>query len=104
MQLYVKSQKTDVTAYTMPNRDHYCSAGLRSQGVLSNYGADDEEALTILRNKCVDFSLVDLSSCSLESKLTARISGIRRTPTLVLNDGIKIEGIDKIKGYIETLP
>jgi glutaredoxin len=103
MQLYVKSQKTDVVSYTMPNRDHYCSAGYRSQGLLSSYGPDDEEALTILRSKSANFSLVDLSSCPLENKLMARMSGIKKTPTLVLNDGSKIEGIDKIKDYMKTL-
>jgi hypothetical protein len=104
MQLYVKSQKTDVVSYTMPHRDHYCSAGYRSQGVLGSYGQEDEEALTILRSKGANFSLVDLSSCSLQNKLTARMSRIRRTPTLVLNDGTRIEGINKIKDYMETLP
>jgi len=104
MQLYVKSQKTDVVAYTMPNRDHYCGAGYRSQGVLGSYGPEDEEALTILTSKSTNFSLVDLSSCSLGNKLTARMSGIKRTPTLVLNDGTKIEGINKIKEHMETLP
>jgi hypothetical protein len=103
MQLYVKSQKTDLVAYTMPHRDHYCSAGYRSQGVLSSYGPEDEEALANLRSKGTNFSLVDLSLCSLENKLRARMSGIKRTPTLVLNDGTKIEGIGKIKEYIGTL-
>ena len=99
MKLYVKSEKVELVKYTMPNADHYCSAGYRSQGVLSNYTPEDEEALTNLRNKGVSFSLVDLSSCPLESKLTAKMSRINRTPTLVLDDGTKIEGIDRIKEY-----
>jgi hypothetical protein len=104
MQLYVKSQKTDVVSYTMPHRDHYCSAGYRSQGVLDSYGPEDQEALTILGSKSANFSLIDLSSCSLENRLTAKKCGIRRTPTLVLNDGTKIEGINKIKDFVQTLP
>jgi glutaredoxin len=103
MQLYVKSQKADLVSYTMPNRDHYCSAGYRSQGVLASYGPEDEEALAILRSKSANFSLVDLSSCSLENKLRARMRGIRRTPTIVLNDGSKIEGISRIRDYMEAL-
>ena len=105
MQLFVKSQKVERVMYTSARAISYdTSAGYRSQGVLGSYGPEDEEALTILTSKSTNFSLVDLSSCSLGNKLTARMSGIKRTPTLVLNDGTKIEGINKIKDYIETLP
>lgn len=103
MQLFVKSQKVERVMYTMPNFGHYCSAGYRSQGVLSNYSLEDEEALTNLRSKRVSFSLVDLSLCPFENRLKAKMSGINRTPTLVLDDGTKIEGIAKINKCLESL-
>jgi predicted DsbA family dithiol-disulfide isomerase len=87
----------------MPNFGYYCSARFRSQGVLSSFSFEDEEALTSLRSKSVSFSLVDLSSCSFENRLKAKMRGINRTPTLVLDGGTKIEGIAKIKKWLENL-
>jgi hypothetical protein len=106
MELYVKSQKVDVVQYTMPNvRDggHWCSAGYRSQGVLDGYSPEDGEALAELKSKGMNFSLVDLSACPFATRLRARMSGINRTPALVLDDGTKIEGISQIREYTRSL-
>jgi hypothetical protein len=106
MELYVKSQKVDVVQYTMPNvrgGGHWCSAGYRSQGVLDGCSPEDREALTELKNKGMNFSLVDLSACPFASRLRARMSGINRTPALILDNGTKIEGISQIREYTKSL-
>lgn len=106
MQLFVKSQKADIVQYTMPNLSgggHWCSAGYRSQGVLKSYSQEDEEALTNLKSKGVNFSIIDLSVCPFEARLRAKLSGVNRTPTLILDDGTKIKGIDRIKEYTKNL-
>ena len=106
MQLFVKSQKVDMVKYTMPNLSgggHWCSAGYRSQGVLSSYASEDEEALTGLRSKGVNFSLVDLSVCPFETRLKAKMSGVNKTPTLVLDNGTRIEGVNRIREHTRKL-
>jgi hypothetical protein len=105
MRLYVKSQKTDVVSYdAVPGGSAIadrCAAGYVSRSVLSGYRPEEEKALTILRGKGVKFSLVDLSMCPFVTRLRARVTGIKKTPTLVLDDGNKIEGINRIKDYID---
>lgn len=106
MQLFVKSQKADMVEYTMPNLSgggHWCSAGYRKQGILTSYSSEDEEALTGLRSKSVNFSLVDLSVCPFETRLKAKMSGVNRTPTLILDNGTRIEGINRIREYTGNL-
>ncbi len=99
MQLYVKSEKVDLVEYTMPNWGHWCSAGYRSKGVAESFSAEDREAVECLEQKGLSFSLVDLSGCPLKTRLRARITGINRTPTLVLDDGSKLKGIEQIRKY-----
>ena len=101
MRLYVESQKTNVVAYTMPNFGHYCSAGYRTQGIQISYEPQDEKVITHLKSKGISFNLVDFSLYdSFDTRLKAKLSGVRRTPTLVLNNGTKIEGTDKILEYL----
>ena len=105
MELYVKSQRSDVLQYTMPNvtgGGHWCSAGYRSQTALSGFSTEDEEALWELKSKNTSFNLVDLSTCTFETRLKARMTGINKTPTLILDDGTKIEGINQIREYTKS--
>ena len=102
MELYVKSQRSDVLQYTMPNEGHWCSAGYRSQSALTGFSKEDEDALTELKSKNTSFNLVDLSTCAFETRLRARMTGINKTPTLILDDGAKIEGIKQIREYMKS--
>jgi len=105
MELYVKSQRSDVLQYTMPNvtgGGHWCSAGYRSQSAHTGFSREDEEALTELKTKNTTFNLVDLSTCTFETRLKARMTGINKTPTLILDDRTKIEGINQIKEYAKN--
>lgn len=102
MELYVKSRRVDVLQYTMPNvreGGHWCSAGYRSQTALTGLTTDEEEALTELKSRNMSFTLVDLSACTFGTRLRARMNGINRTPTLILDDGTKIEGINQIRTH-----
>jgi hypothetical protein len=105
MELYVKSQRVDVLQYTMPNvreGGHYCSAGYRSQNALIGYSTEDEEALAELKSRNMSFSLIDLSACTFGTRLRARMTGIKRTPAIILDDGTKIEGINQIREYLKS--
>lgn len=102
MQLYVKSEKVNLVEYTVPNWGHWCSAGYRSKGVAESLPAEDREVVERLEQKGLSFSLVDLSQCSLKTRLAARISGINKTPTLILDDGSKLRGIEQIREHLKN--
>jgi hypothetical protein len=95
--LYARSEKIDVVEYTMPNWGHGCSAAYRSQGTMNNFSPEDYEAIECLKQKGTPFSLVDLSDCPFTTRLSAMMKGINKTPTLILNNGSKLKGIDEIK-------
>lgn len=100
MKLYVKSVKMDQVEYTMPHQSgggHWCSAGYRSQGVMKYFAPEDNEAIEYLKQKGISFDLIDLSDCSFKTRLQAKMSGINLTPTLILNDGTRINGIEQVK-------
>jgi len=105
MRLYIKSEKIDLVEYTMPHQTmggHYCSAGYRSKGVMRKHSFEDEQAIKYLTSNGFSFDLVDLSDCSFGTRLEAKISRINKTPSLVLDDGTKIKGIEQIREYLKT--
>ena len=105
MRLYVRSQKTDVVSHDIVRTGNAIDRmrfGL-SRSELTGYTPEDEEVLTSLRSEGVEFSLVDLSECPFGSRLKARVNGIKKTPTLVSDDGKKIEGASRIKDYISVM-
>ena len=106
MRLYVRSQKTDVVSHDVVRTGEVMERQRYelSRSVLTNYTPEDEEALTSLRSKGVKFSLVDLSMCPFGTRLRARVNGIKRTPTLVSDDGDRFEGANRIKDYITEMP
>lgn len=107
MRLYVKSEKMDLVEYTMPHQTmggHYCSAGYRTKGVMRKYTLEDEEAIKYLTSNGFSFDLIDLSDCSSGTKLKAKISRINKTPSLILDNGTKIKGIEQIREYLKTCP
>jgi hypothetical protein len=100
MKLYVKSVKMDQVEFTMPHQSgggHWCSSGYRSQGVMKYFAPEDNEAIEYLKQKGISFDLIDLSDCSFKTRLQAKMSGIGLTPTLILNDGTRINGIEQVK-------
>jgi len=101
LKLYVKSMRVDLVEYTMPNWGHWCSAGYRSQERMRSFSPEDNEAIEYLQQKGVSFGLVDLSDCSPTTRLLAMITGMNKTPTLVLDDGSKLKGIGQIKENFE---
>ena len=97
MDLYVKSQKIDQVEYTVPNWGHWCSAGYRSKGVTRYFFPEDMEAIEFLNGKNVSFNLIDISDRSFMTRLQAKITGINKTPTLILDNRIRLKGIEEIK-------
>ena len=107
MILYAKSKKFDHVGYTMLNISgggHWCSAGYRSKGTEFVYTKDDAQAKTLLEKLSPSLSIVDLSQCDFSTKMRAILTGLRTTPTLVV-DGEKYKGLENIKRFLnETLP
>lgn len=100
LRLYVKSKKTDQVEFTMPHHSgggHWCSAGYRSKGTERMFTEEDAEAIEYLNAKGVSYSLVDLSEASVKDRLGARISGINRTPFLILDNGTKLRNLQEMK-------
>jgi len=94
--LYVRSTKLDMVSWTMPHRDHWCSAGCRSKETQKTFDEEDQEALEILERSNIPHLVVDLSDCPLTFRMKAKFQGINKTPTL-------IAGSEKVKGLHEIM-
>lgn len=105
LRLYVESKKVELVEYVIPYTDtevalhHGGMYVCRSKGNAKSLSAEDNEAIEYLKGKKLSFSLVDLSECSFKVKLTARISGIIKTPVLVCENGSRLKGIEEIRTY-----
>lgn len=99
--LYLKSEKFDLVEYTMPHWGHWCSAGYRSKGTEFFYTGDDAEAKTLIENSELGNSckIVDLSNCNFLFRLQAKLIGVNKTPTLVVDDK-KYKGLENIKKFL----
>ena len=100
MDLYVSSVSTGAIQRSPGFLFHSCD--LRGTENLSFYLDEDREAIEFLTEKGIKFNLVDLSRCPFTVKLRAKITGVNKTPTLVLDDGTKLKGIQQIKEYFQN--
>ena len=100
MDLYVKSEKIDAELkYTIPHRGHWCTAGYMSQGTEKYLFPKDKDAVEFLEQKGISFNLIDLSECSFMTRLRAKLSGINKTPTLILDDDTRLKGVEQIRNH-----
>lgn len=95
--LYVKSEKISIVQYSEGIPGHPCTAAYRVKEIFERFKPEDEEAINLLNEAGIDYNLVDLSDCPFTTQLAAKIRGINETPTLVLESGEKIKGVQNIK-------
>lgn len=96
--LYVKSKKITLGSSSSFNIDHHGSVISTSPVTIQkfrNYSEEDQEAISLLEEARMVYTLVDLTENSFIMRLKAKISGIK-TPTLIL-DNKKIVGVENIK-------
>jgi hypothetical protein len=99
MKLYVNSISTGGIKRSPGLLFHSCD--LKTVKNITFYPEEDEEAIEFLKSKKISFELIDLSHCSFLIRTQVKIKGINRTPTLVLDDGTKLEGIKQIKSHFK---
>ena len=97
MKLYVKSISTGAIERSPGFLFHSCD--LRRTQNTTFFPEEDQRAIEFLKEKGVKFELIDLSKCSLIMKLKAKINGVNKTPTLVLDDGTILKGKQQIIDY-----
>ena len=97
MKLYVKSISTGAIERSPGFLFHSCD--LRGTQNITFFPKEDQRAIEFLKEKGVKFELIDLSKCSLRMKLKAKINGVNKTPTLVLDDGTILKGKQQIIDY-----
>jgi len=100
LRLYVKSEKANRLEFTMPHHSgggHWCSAGYRSKGTEKVFKEEDAEAIEYLDAKGVSYSLIDLSETPVKDRIWTRISGMNRTPILILDNGTRLKNLGDIK-------
>jgi hypothetical protein len=69
---------------------------------MDNFSPRDLEAIECLKQKGIPFNLVNLSDCPFTTRLSAMFKGISKTPTLILDNGSELQGIDEIKKNTST--
>ena len=99
MKLYVNSIRTGGIERSPGFLFHTCD--LRAVKNITFYSEEDEEAIELLKSKNISFDLIDLSNCSFAFKIKAKLKGIASTPTLILDDGTKLKGIEQIKAHFK---
>jgi len=106
--LYVRSEKGFFVEYSQTPTTHtgwwvdgYGALPMTTQ-ITYNYKPEDQEAANLLKEAGITYKLIDLSNCSLKARLTAKISGINETPTLVFYHK-KIKGIENIKQALQGI-
>lgn len=100
MDLYVSSVSTGAIQRSPGFFFHSCD--LRQTENLTFYLEEDREAIEFLTQRGIKFNLIDLSNCPLSFRLKAKIARINKTPTLVLDDGTKLKGVQRIKEYFQN--
>jgi hypothetical protein len=98
--LYVKSSKTSTVEYSRPIADHSCTDGYLATKVMYSYTPEDQQCMELLKQAGIPHELIDLSSCSFQARLKARIAGLNETPTLVFQ-GEKIRGLQAIREVLQ---
>lgn len=86
----------------MPHEGHWCSAGYMSEGTEFVLPENDAQAIKLLESSILGSSLkiVDLSRSSFFEQAYARITGLNKTPTLIVANK-KYKGLEKIKGFLD---
>jgi len=81
--LYIKSQKVEQVQFTKPQSDHWCTEGYRSTKTDLIQTEEDRRAVEMLDKAGLQYTLVDLGTVKGLTRLSARVKGVRITPTLV---------------------
>jgi len=100
--LYVKSEKIPLVEYGEGVPGHPCTIALRTTQTIYNYKSEDQKAMDLLKEAGIAYKLVDLSDCSFTTQLKAKIIGVNKTPTMVLNNR-KIKGAQNIRHVLEEI-
>lgn len=95
MILYVSSVETGAIERSPGFLFHSCD--LKKVQNFTAYAEEDQKAIEFLDERGIHYELVDLSKCAMTVKLKAKLNGINRTPTLVLDNGTKLDGILQIE-------
>ena len=99
--LFVKSEIIIPTfQFQQGIRRHPCTDAYVAKEIVKKFKPEDEEAINLLNEAGIDYKLVDLSDCPFTVRIKAKILGINKTPTLVLGNGEKIEGVRNIRQAI----
>jgi hypothetical protein len=98
--LYVKSSKTSTVEYSRPIADHSCTDVFLASKVMYSYTPEDQQCMELLKDAGIPHELIDLSSCSFQARLKAKITGLDETPTLVFK-GEKIKGLQAIRQVLQ---
>ncbi|MEM3578937.1 MAG: hypothetical protein QXL54_01785 [Candidatus Bathyarchaeia archaeon] len=101
--LYVKSEKIPIVQYSEGISGHPCTGAYRVREIIKNFKPEDKEAVEVLNEAGINYKLIDLSDGSFTIRVAAKIQGINETPTLVLENGEKIKGIQNIKQVIPKI-
>jgi hypothetical protein len=97
LKLFVKSISTGAIERSPGFLFHSCD--LRGKENITFYPEEDREAIELLEGRSLSFEIVDLSRCPLKTRLKAIVKGINTTPTIILDNGTKLKGINQIRDY-----
>ena len=98
--LYVKSEKIPIVKHSVGIHGHPCTAADRAVQTHTLLTPEDQEAKELVEKSGVSFKIIDLGECSFLTQIKAKISGINKTPTLILN-GKAIRGIQNIRKALQ---
>lgn len=93
--LFVKSEKIEQVAWSMPHHDHGCSASYRAIKTEFVLGEEDKKAIEALKKTGLRYNVVDLGLASATIRIKAKTKGINTTPTLIYK-GQKFKGLRQI--------
>ncbi len=100
--LYVKSEKIPIIQHCQGISGHPCTGAYRVGETIYNYTSEDKAVIDLLEEAKIAYELVDLSDCPFSVQLKAKILGINKTPTLLLNNR-KIKGVQNIKQALHQI-
>lgn len=81
---------------------HPCTGGYITREIFYDLKQEDKEAINLLDEAKINYTLVDLADCPFTMQLKAKIKGINETPTLIFN-GKKIKGAKNIQQILPKI-
>jgi glutaredoxin len=104
--LFIKSIRVPIATYQAHDvPGHYCQDGYRTESTMIRLSPEDNQAREILARSGIKFQTIDLSELRGRRKLIAFFEGVRKTPTLLVEDKgqRKYAGVRAISDYVTAL-